>query len=79
MSNNQEAVVIDGRYVSLTVHYNTGDYSDSNCFSELIGGRSELTESEAVDAVIAQAKGWAANMRAEGHDLGVWDDAGNHY
>ena len=82
------AVVVEDRRASLTVSYSVrrkadgADLeSDSNSFSEIIGGREDLTEAQAVAAVVECAQGWANNFRAEHPDLdlGVWDSTGNCY
>jgi hypothetical protein len=77
-----EAVVVEDGRATLDVHYSiTGpsEYSDANRFSEIIGGRNDTTEAQATEAVLEAARAWANGMRGEGHDIGVWDDAGNHY
>lgn len=77
---NSEAVQVDGNNVTLEVYYNIqGTYSDSISFFALIGGRDFTTKAEAIKFVIAAAKAWAASQRAQGHDIGVWDEAGNYY
>jgi hypothetical protein len=80
VNNNNEAVKVNGNQVTLEVFYCIPDEeSDSNRFSEIIGGRNDMTVTDAVAAVIESAKAWANGMRAEGHNIGVWDEAGNHY
>lgn len=80
MKTNNEAVKVNGNQVVLEVSYCIADVeSDSNTFSEIIGGRNDTTKAQAIAAVIESAKVWANGMRAEGHDLSVWDEAGNHY
>ena len=79
-TTKNEAVRIEGNQVELVVHYCIANLeSDSNRFSEVIGGRYDTTKDEAIAAVVGSAKAWATGLRADGHDVCVWDDAGNFY
>ena len=80
MNVKNAGVKVDGNRVELRVSYCIPNVeSDSNTFSELIGGRHDTTKEQAIAAVIDSAKSWANNLRAEGHSVAVWDEVGNHY
>jgi hypothetical protein len=80
MKTKNEAVKVNGNQVVLEVAYCIPNVeSDSNTFSEIIGGCNDTTKAQATAAVIESAKAWANRMRAEGHEISVWDEAGNQY
>ena len=77
---NAESVKINGREVSLELTYCVANVeSDTVIFREYTGGRLGYTQEEAIAEVISMAKAWAVNERAEGRDVGAWDDSGNNY
>ena len=80
MTTKDQAVKVNGNRVVLEVSYCiTNVASDSNTFSEIIGGRNDTTRAQAVASVIECAKAWANMMRSEGNDICVWDASGRHY
>lgn len=77
------AVKVDGRLARLEITYkwrmDGQEYSDSNAFTEIVGGRDDFTESQARRLCVKAAAAWVGGMRGEGYDVSAFDDFGNCY
>ena len=82
MNSKMAAVTIDGRSAKREIHYKItapSEGSDSNVFSDVIGGRFENTELHARRSCVDQANDWVRQMRADGFEISAWDAEGNTY
>ena len=80
LKRKDQSVIIDGHEVKLTVTYCVPNVdSNTNTFSEFIGGRYDTSKDDAISMVISSANAFADQMRSSYPEISVWDDSGNSY
>lgn len=84
-NRSTSAVVVEGRRVVLEVHYKIVgpgvEESDSNIFSDIVGGLGQATETQAKQSVVNAAAAWVSGIRLDNPtwEIHAWDDCGNSY